>query len=75
MSEVARITGTLVEYDEAKKWGWIKYDENKDKIYLDPEQVKDLKLEEDDEVTFTIEINGSEPRAVNVKFSSRPPSA
>lgn len=68
MSEVARITGTLVEYDEAKKWGWIQYDKYKDKVYLVPAEVKDLKLEEDDEVTFIIKMNGSTPHAVNVEL-------
>lgn len=68
MNETTRKTGKLVEYDEAKKWGWIEYDEDEDKVYLPPTEAGGLKLEEDCEVTFTIKMNGSTPHAVDVKL-------
>ncbi|QVM89265.1 hypothetical protein JYG34_14615 [Pseudomonas entomophila] len=68
MSEATRKTGTLVEYDEVKKWGWIRYDKHQDKVYLAPGEVGSLELEEECEVTFAIEMNGSTPHAVRVEL-------
>ncbi|QXH55643.1 hypothetical protein [Pseudomonas maumuensis] len=68
MSEATRKTGKLVEYDAVKKWGWIEYDEDEDKVYLAPAEAEGLELEEECEVTFTIKMTGSTPQAVGVKL-------
>lgn len=73
MSEVTRNTGKLSDYDKEGKWGWIKDDKSKEKVYLSTAVVESLKLEldleEGCEVTFTIEKKeGANPQAVDVRL-------
>jgi|GEM_PF-2413021 len=58
--------GKVVEYDEDEHFGFIDYKHEGKRVYLPYEQAKGKGLEDDIEVTFDIEMVGSEPHAINV---------